>query len=751
MPDLPDNATTTATISVGGYFWDRLEVASDRDWIALDAEAGDRVSIYMMGYGAQALPDPYLRIYDASKVSLASNDDIILGDQQNAMVTFVVGSAGPYYIEAGAYADSGTGGYQIAVRDGNSPLNDNPLQALTWGTVQPDNNVSVYFVPNGQSRDAGNGWITSEGFTSYERAQFLDAFAQIEAMSGLRFNITTDPNADFQIVLDTNEISTGGNAYLGLFNPPGEATEGVGVFNGQAWDRQAGGNLDRGGWGYVTLMHETLHGLGLSHPHDTGGASTVFTGVTSAFFDYGKGNLNQGIFTTMSYNSGYFTGTDGSAPYYGLRDYGYEAGPMALDIAVLQELYGVGSGYKGGNTTYSLPDNNQPGTYWQAIWDTGGSDEIRYDGSGRANIDLRAATLNDNFGGGGFVSAARGIKGGYTIANGVVIENATGGSSADFIQGNATQNRLDGRAGFDRVYGDGGNDVIFGRDGNDRLYGNQGNDYIAGGPNNDVIYGGYGNDNVRGERGDDRVYGNAGRDTVMGQDGKDMLFGNGGNDRIYGGNSNDQLWGGIDDDDLNGGAGNDRIFGEAGSDSLRGKYGNDYLNGGSGFDTIASGNGNDTVLGGKNGDTITAGNGNDRIWGGAGFDTVHAGAGDDWISGGYNGDVLTGGRGADTFHFKGISASLAGSTQRDTITDFGRDNEADVIDLRSIDGNRDIARNQQLIFIGGAAFSGAAGELRYARDGANVIVQINNDSDIAPEMEILLRDVSTLSVDDFIL
>ena len=751
MPDLPDNATTTAKVSVGDYFWDRLEVASDRDWIALDAAAGDRVSINMMGYGAQALIDPYLRIYDANNVLVASNDDVILGDQQNAMVTFVVGSAGPYYIEAGAYADSGTGGYQIAIRDGNSPLNDNPLQALTWGTVQPDINVSVYFVPNGQSRNPGDGWITSEGFRPYERAQFLAAFAQIEAVSGLRFNITTDPNADFQIVLDTNEIGTGKNAYLGVFNPPGEATEGVGIFNGQMWDRQAGGDLERGGAGYVTLMHEILHGLGLSHPHDTGGASTIFTGVTSAFDDYGRGNLNQGIFTTMSYNSGYFTGTDGSAPYYGLTDYGYGAGPMALDIAVLQELYGAGAGYKGGNTTYFLPENNQPGTYWQAIWDTGGSDEIRYDGSGRANIDLRAATLENNFGGGGFVSAVRGIKGGYTIANGVVIENATGGSNADFIQGNAARNRLDGRAGFDTVSGDGGNDVVFGRDGNDKLSGNKGNDYIAGGRNADTIYGGDGNDKVHGERGDDKVYGQAGRDMVTGQDGQDMLFGNSGNDRIYGGNGNDQLWGGTDDDYLNGGAGNDRVFGEVGSDTLQGMDGKDYLNGGSGFDTIASGNGNDTVLGGTNGDTITAGNGNDRIWAGAGFDKVHAGAGDDWISGGYNGDVLTGGRGADTFYFKGIYDSLAGSTQRDTITDFGRDNEADVIDLRSIDGNRDTAGNQQLTFIGRTAFSGAAGELRYARDGANVIVQINNDSDGAPEMEILLRDVSTLSIDDFIL
>ena len=74
-----------------------------------------------------------------------------------------------------------------------------------------------------------------------------------------------------------------------------------------------------------------------------------------------------------------------------------------------------------------------------------------------------------------------------------------------------------------------------------------------------------------------------------------------------------------------------------------------------------------------------------------------------------------------------------------------------MINLRVIDNDRDAIGNGQFDFIGRAAFSGAAGELRYARDGANVIVQINNDSDIAPEMEILLRDVRTLSVDDFIL
>jgi serralysin len=56
--------------------------------------------------------------------------------------------------------------------------------------------------------------------------------------------------------------------------------------------------------------------------------------VHTSFRDYGVSGLNQGIFSTMSYNTGYQTTP--SLSY--LR--GNEAGPMALDIAALQALYG---------------------------------------------------------------------------------------------------------------------------------------------------------------------------------------------------------------------------------------------------------------------------------------------------------------------------------------------------------------------------------------------------------------------------
>ncbi|MEZ5715571.1 MAG: hypothetical protein R3D85_10620 [Paracoccaceae bacterium] len=116
--------------------------------------------------------------------------------------------------------------------------------------------------------------------------------------------------------------------------------------------------------------------LGLAHPHDTGGTSTVMAGVTGAFDSYGTYDLNQGVFTIMSYNAGWFTGPAGTTPPAG-GAYGELGGPMALDIAALQENYGANGNTNGGDNIYVLPSTNASGTYFSAIWDTGGRDAIR--------------------------------------------------------------------------------------------------------------------------------------------------------------------------------------------------------------------------------------------------------------------------------------------------------------------------------------------------------------------------------------
>ena len=287
-------------------------------------------------------------------------------------------------------------------------------------------------------------------WTDYEEGQIREAFDVYETLINVEFVETTDKSeAEFTL----NKINSFG-IFLGVMNPPGEAQAGAAGFAAQpgaaGWTDEAGGGLEKGGYGWITIVHEFGHGLGLAHPHDNGGNSSILPGVNGdPQTDTGTFDLNQGVYTMLSYDDGWALNPAGAIGRDDVIDYGYIAGPMAVDIGVLQTKYGANTDHATGDDVYLMPDFNGPGTYFEAIWDAGGTDEMRYDGSRDAVIDLRAATLEIEEGGGGNVSNAFGIYGGYTIANGVVIENATGGSGDDVIVSNAADNVLTGNAGSD--------------------------------------------------------------------------------------------------------------------------------------------------------------------------------------------------------------------------------------------------------------------------------------------------------------
>ncbi len=345
------------------------------------------------------------------------------------------------------------------------------LDSIDWGTqVTPTGNViNVYFAANGETFDGE----TSKGWSNYEKQQAMEAFGVFENVIDITFNVVTNQaDADFKLVTTKNV------GWLGYFNPPGTLNEGVGVFNkdGAGWNNNGG--LEQGGYGFITLIHEFGHAMGLAHPHDTGGSSPKMHGVTSAFNDYGSFGLNQGVFTTMTYNDGWATGPDGTTSS---NKFGWQGSLMALDIALLQQKYGANTSFMAGDNTYKLPKKNKDGTFYSALWDTGGTDTISNMGSSRdAVIDLRAATLNYERGGGGYVSYADGIYGGFTIANGVVIENAIGGSGDDRLTGNGQDNVLRGKKGNDKLVGKKGDDKLVGSGGSDKLVGGSGDDKLVG-------------------------------------------------------------------------------------------------------------------------------------------------------------------------------------------------------------------------------------------------------------------------------
>ncbi|WP_342069723.1 M10 family metallopeptidase [Yoonia algicola] len=581
MADLPNNSSTTATLTVDGpEFTSTLSSGADRDWVRIDLDPGEWVAVTQRGTGATPL-DAYMSVYDADGNFVTTDDESDASNTDfNATVIFGGGAGGTFYVEAGSYFNGSSGSYTLEAVSVPEP-SGTPLDVLDSGSLRTDaaSPITVYFVPDGQTRDG----VTSEGWSESERAQFMAALGAVEAVANITFEESSNANADFQLVLDTNELvndPNGGEGLLGYFFLPFRDFSSVGVFNGAGFGWTPEG-LQAGGLGYSTIIHEVLHGLGLEHPHADTPADSAFPGVDVSFYDFGVNGLGQGVNTIMSYNSGW-----GGAPGATNFNYGDSATPMALDIAMLQQLYGANTTHNNGNNTYALDSSNSAGTGWMSIWDTGGIDTIAYSGSRDTIIDLRPATLDYGPGGGGFISNASGIQGGFTIANGVMIENATSGSGDDTLVGNDGNNVLTGNGGNDLLIGGAGRDTLNGGAGTDEINGDAGNDNISGGTGNDTVDAGGNNDLVDGNSGNDTISSSSGTNTIYGSSGNDQITGGTGADTIYGGSGNDVIAGGGGNDALFGGRGNDEIDGGSGTDEITGGLGQDLMRGGSGADTF---------------------------------------------------------------------------------------------------------------------------------------------------------------------
>ncbi|MBW4551818.1 MAG: M10 family metallopeptidase C-terminal domain-containing protein [Aphanocapsa sp. GSE-SYN-MK-11-07L] len=252
------------------------------------------------------------------------------------------------------------------------------------------------------------------------------------------------------------------------------------VFLNPSYDNSNDTNGFQGGignHGYLTLIHETLHALGLKHPGDYNGSGSG----DGPFLPFNQDNFDN---TIMTYN---FTSTTAGSP-------------MAYDVLALQSLYGARS-FNPDNTTYSFNSlfGYSDGTRSVGstttetkltLWDSGGTDTFNFSGLGAGGyyFDLNpggwltnTATLNsqtytarsDTSGINNTVNGA-----GTRIGFGVTVENAIGTASNDTLLGNDADNRFSSGGGNDYLVGGGGNDTLIGGLGNDALTGNAGNDFF---------------------------------------------------------------------------------------------------------------------------------------------------------------------------------------------------------------------------------------------------------------------------------
>jgi Ca2+-binding RTX toxin-like protein len=377
------------------------------------------------------------------------------------------------------------------------------------------------------------------------------------------------------------------------------------------------------------------------------------------------------------------------------------------------------------------------------------------------NDTITGSSAADTIKGGGNDDRLNGAEGGDTY---LVSGNEAGGWSS--FAGFDTYNDT-GTSGVDRILAVGPGDVDIGlnsfsaANGIERIEAGAGVGTVRllGGWNGDsldfsqialvggsfIIDGFYGNDSITGSSAADTIKGGGNDDRLNGAEGGDTYLVSG---NEAGGWSS---FAGFDTYNDTGSSGVDRILAVGPGDV---DIGLNSFSAANGIERIeaAAGVGTVRLLGGWNGDTLDFSQialvggsfiidgfyGNDSITGSSAADTIKGGGNDDRLIGGLGADLLNGGSGCDTFVFYSVAEIGLASGSYDIITDFA--SQLDKINLVNIDANLNVDSDQAFRYVGAAAFSGIAGELRLA----DQILSGDVNGDGLADFRLGLTGVSTL-------
>ncbi len=188
---------------------------------------------------------------------------------------------------------------------------------------------------------------------------------------------------------------------------------------------------------------------------------------------------------------------------------------------------------------------------------------------------------------------------------------------------------------------------------------------------------------------------------------------------------------------------------EAAFSSVGGLTNNLFIQWGTDITTGIGGSGNDFMLSNDKKGVLRGGSGNDELWGGAGADWLQGDAGNDLLLGKGGKDTLIGGSGADSFWFEAVTDSNKKANLADVILDFNR-LDGDKIVLQDIDAIKG-GRDNEFTFLGARNFTRTAGDLIYKVVGGDAQVMGDTNGDGKADFVIVVDNVTSLTVNDFVL